>query len=252
MGLKGKVAVITGGSRGIGAGIALHLGQLDVRTAITYMTGEDEANAVVANIEEQGGQAMAIRADVRNQADVDALFAAVESKWDGADILVNNAGIDPRIPFMEMTADQWDAVVNTNLRGAFLCIQAAVRHMAKRGGGKIVNVSSVHGQLSAPQLSAYAASKGGLNMLTRQLSLELAPLGVQVNAVAPGAIEVEKYFVQFPGYDRNAIGAKIPAGRIGEVTDVAPLVAFLCSEAADFITGQIMTVDGGTTALLAL
>lgn len=252
MSLKGKVAVITGGSGGIGAEIAGHLARLDARTIVTFATNEAGAQAVVRHIKDHGGDAIAVKTDVRRRADVTGLFQQVAETWGGTDILINNAGVDPRVPLLDMTESDWDHVIDTNLKGVFLCSQAAARQMMERGSGKIVNISSVHGHATDVMLSAYAASKGGVNMLTKQLSLELTPHNIQVNAVAPGAIEVEKYFTQFPGYDRDEIGAQIPAGRIGEVTDVAPLVAFLCGRESDFITGQIISVDGGTTAKLAL
>lgn len=124
--------------------------------------------------------------------------------------------------------------------------------MASRGGGRIINISSVHGQVSAPQMTAYAAAKGGLNMFTRQLAVELAPLQITVNAIAPGVIEIPKYYTQFEHYDRDALAAKIPAGRVGWPSDVSPAVLFLAADEASFVTGQVIVVDGGTTSKLAL
>ncbi|MDG0810024.1 SDR family oxidoreductase [Cohnella rhizosphaerae] len=145
-----------------------------------------------------------------------------------------------------MTEAFWDRVVDTNLKGTFFCTQACAKHMVRKKGGKIVNISSVHGALTMPRYAAYAASKGGMNALTRQLALDLAAFNIQVNAVAPGATEVEK-FTADPLHDKEAIGLQIPMGRIGYPEDVAKVVAFFASSGSDFVTGQVVTVDGGSS-----
>ena len=252
MKLSGRIALVTGAGRGIGAEVAKHLGKAGAFVLVHYATSERGARAVAEHIRAAGGKASVVQGDVRRKADVDAVVAHTLKEHGRLDILVNNAGIDPRHAFLEMAEEEWDAVIDTNLKGTFLFTQAAARVMIAARYGRIINIGSVHSLLSGPNLTAYAASKGGIHMFTKQVALELAPYGITVNCVSPGAIEVEKYYDQFPGYDRAELAARIPAGRVGFPEDIAPLVAFLASEEAAFITGQNIVVDGGSTSRLAL
>jgi glucose 1-dehydrogenase/3-oxoacyl-[acyl-carrier protein] reductase len=187
---------------------------------------------------------------VRDYAQVQALFDRAITELGRVDILVNNSGITEPHSLLEMTPEEWDKTLNINLRGMFFCTQRAAKEMIRQGsGGRIVNLSSVHGFAAVPNHAHYEASKGGINLFTKASAIELAPHNIQVNAIAPGAIEVERY-ATFPGYDRESWGQRIPAGRVGLPSDIGPLAAFLCSEGASYITGQIIWVDGGMTSRL--
>lgn len=246
--LKGQVALVTGAGRGIGKSIALHLAELGASVVVHYGSSQKGANEIVDQIRSLpgAGQAVALKADISSVQDIRMLADETIRQFGQIDILVNNAAIDPTIDIFEVTEAFWDKVVNTNMKGAFFCAQLCAQDMAKRKRGKIINISSVHGMLTMPEYAVYAATKGGINAMTRQLALDLAKYQIQVNAIAPGATEVEKFSEQ-PTFDRDAIGRQIPLGRIGRPLDVARTVAFLASEDADFITGQVLTVDGGSS-----
>jgi NAD(P)-dependent dehydrogenase (short-subunit alcohol dehydrogenase family) len=247
-----KVAIVTGAGTGIGQGIALELGKEGSRVLVHYHSSRDGAELVCAQIREAGGEAVPYQADLSRVEGCTKLVAACVDEFDGVDVLVNNSGISVEIPFLDVTEADWDRVLDTNLRSMFFCSQAAARVMIQRGGGSIVNLGSVHGTQSWPHFSPYAASKGGIVMLTRQLSTELAAHRIRVNCIAPGAIEVERYYKMFPEFDRDAAGEHLPWGRVGVPADIGRVAAFLASDAADFVTGQVLHVDGGQTAYLGL
>jgi glucose 1-dehydrogenase/3-oxoacyl-[acyl-carrier protein] reductase len=248
--LAGKVAVVTGGGTGIGAGICLSLADAGARVIVSPNSNVAGAERCVERIRELGGDAHVVACDVRDEAAVTALFDAALERFGRVDALVNNAGITEPHPLLDMTAAEWDKTLSINLRGMFLCTQRAAREMVKQGsGGRIVNLSSVHGFAAAPHHAHYEASKGGINMFTKSCAIELAPHNIQVNAIAPGAIEVERY-AGLQDYDREQWGQRIPAGRVGWPDDIGPLAAFLCSDGASYITGQIIWVDGGMTSRL--
>jgi glucose 1-dehydrogenase/3-oxoacyl-[acyl-carrier protein] reductase len=248
--LAGKVAVVTGAGSGIGAAIVESLAEAGAAVVVAYHSSGAGAEQLARRLSEGGATAVAQRCDVREYEQVQALFDATLARFGQVDILVNNSGLTERAALLEMTPEQWDNVLNINLRGAFFCTQRAAREMVKRGqGGKIVNLSSVHSAEATPLYAHYEASKGGVNMLTKASAIELAPYDIQVNAVGPGAIEVARYH-DIPGYDRETWGTRIPAGRIGLPEDIGPLVAFLCTAGASYITGQIIWVDGGLTTKL--
>jgi NAD(P)-dependent dehydrogenase (short-subunit alcohol dehydrogenase family) len=245
-GLNGKVALITGAGRGIGKGIALRLAEDGADVVVNYHSSGQQANEVVAQIQTLGRQALAIQADISDVSQIQRMVKQVIDHFGKVDILVNNSAIDPTINFFDVTEEQWDRVLDTNLKGTFFCTQACAREMVSAGGGKIILISSVHGSLTMPRYAAYAASKGGMNALTRQLALDLARYNIQVNAIAPGATDVEKFWVH-PGHDVQFIGEQIPSGRIGYPEDVAKVVSFFASAGSDYVTGQVITVDGGSS-----
>jgi NAD(P)-dependent dehydrogenase (short-subunit alcohol dehydrogenase family) len=250
-GLEGKVAVVTGGATGIGGGICTALADAGVRVVISPHQNVEGAQQLARELEGKGASALAKACDVRHFDQVQSLFDTTLDAFGRVDILVNNAGITEPHPLLQMTPDEWDKTLNINLRGMFFCTQRAAREMIRQGdGGRIINLSSVHGFSSAPEHAHYEASKGGINLFTKACAIELAPHNIQVNAIAPGAIEVPRYFVE--GYDRERVGKTIPAGRVGWPDDIGPLAAFLCSSGASYITGQIIWVDGGLISRLGL
>jgi glucose 1-dehydrogenase len=242
--LKGKVAVVTGAGTGIGTGIVESLADAGAQVVASYYSNR-------AGAEKLAGENVLVKScDVRDSGQVQALFDATLERFGRVDILVNNSGITEPHPLLEMTPDEWDKTLNINLRGMFFCTQRAAKEMIRQGsGGRIINLSSVHSFAAVPNHAHYEASKGGINMFTKACAIELAPHNIQVNAIAPGAIEVERYF-GFPGYSREDWGSRIPAGRVGFPSDIGPLAAFLCTEGASYITGQIIWVDGGMTSKL--
>jgi glucose 1-dehydrogenase len=248
--LAGKVAIVTGGGTGIGAGICEALARAGASVVASPNKNVAGAEETAASLREAGASVFVQACDVRDNDQVQSLFDTTLREFGRVDILVNNAGITEPHPLLEMTLDEWDKTLDINLRGMFLCTQRAAREMVKQGdGGRIVNLSSVHGFGAVPHHAHYEASKGGINMFTKACAIELAPHNIQVNAIAPGAIEVPRYF-DMPGYNRDEWGERIPAGRVGLPDDIGPLAAFLCSEGASYMTGQIIWVDGGMISRL--
>lgn len=242
--LSGRVAVVTGASRGIGRAIAKQLAGLGAGVVVNYRTQAEAATAVVAEITAGGGVAEAVEADV-SQADlVEALFRETLSRMGRCDILINNAGIIRDNLLLRLEAADFDAVLDTNLKGAFLCGRAALKPMLRQRFGRIVNVSSVVGLHGNAGQTNYAAAKAGLIGLTRALAKEVGSRQITVNAVAPGFIETD-ITAEMADATRAQLLERIPIGRLGTVEDVAGLVGFLCTPAAAYITGQVIAVDGG-------
>jgi len=202
------------------------------------------AEATAAEIRQLGPDAFAVKADVGVGPEVRAMVAEVVTRFGRLDILVNNAGVQTWTPLLDVTEEEWDFVIRTNLKGTFLCTQAAALHMKDHGGGAIVNIGSGSNKAPFPGLIAYTASRGGIEMLTKVSAVELGPLRIRVNCVAPGAIEVERTKRELPDY-AGTWGRATPLRRIGTPADVAGAVAFVVSDAASFITGQTLFVDGG-------
>jgi 3-oxoacyl-[acyl-carrier protein] reductase len=242
--LQGKVALVTGASRGIGRAIALELARQGAKVAVNYAGSEAKANEVVEEIKNMGQEAFAIQADVSNAKDVDQMVKAVLERFERIDILVNNAGITRDNLLMRMKEEEWDDVINTNLKGVFNCTKAVTRPMMKQRYGRIVNIASIVGVSGNPGQANYVAAKAGVIGLTKTAARELASRNITVNAVAPGFITTDMT-------DRLSEELKaemlkqIPLARFGEPEDVAKVVSFLVSDAASYMTGQTLHVDGG-------
>jgi 3-oxoacyl-[acyl-carrier protein] reductase len=242
--LEGRVALVTGGSRGIGAAVARELGDAGAEVVVNYVRSAGAAEAVCKDVRDAGGSARALAGDISTPDGAAALVNEVESQVGPTAILVCNAGITRDNLIMKLTDDDWRAVVDTNLGGAFFTCRAVARPMLKRRGGAIVTMSSVVGVHGNAGQTNYAASKAGLIGLTKALAKELGGRGIRVNAIAPGYISTELTDA-LPEAAREAILAGTPLGRLGDPQDVARAVRFLVSDAAAFVTGDVLAVDGG-------
>lgn len=247
--LAGRIALVTGGSRGIGRAIAVALGQAGVRVAVNYRDSANEARTAVAEIEAAGGRALAVRANVADCDAVVAMVEHVEGTLGPIGILVNNAGIVRRTPFLDITVVEWDSVLNTNLRGYFLVGQAVARRMvARHTKGCIINIGSRSARIAKPNLTHYEASKGGTTMLTRAMAIALGPYGIRVNQVDPGLILTDLNRRDLAEPERLAERLRrVPLGRAGTPADVAGAVLFLASDDAGLVNGASVAVDGGST-----
>lgn len=248
--LTNKKALITGASRGIGRGIALALAEQGADVAINYHSKVTEAEAVIAEIKKIGRQAFSVQADVSKSPAVEKMFATIKEKWGRLDILVNNAGIVQFAPFEELTEEQWDQLLDVNLKGQFLCSQQAIKLM--KPGSKIINIASIASGgvgVSFANVSHYTASKGGVVALTENMALELAKKGINVNAIAPGVIQTDMTREMLVDEKtKQGLIMRIPKGRVGKPEDIGAAAAFLASDEADYITGTTLYVDGGWLA----
>ena len=239
-----KVAIVTGASRGIGKACALRLAKDGIDVVVNYNSNEEEAAKVVNAIKDMGCNAMAIKADVSNQKDVAAMFREAYKHFGHIDILVNNAGVVDDAYLLMLNADSLDKSININLKGYFYCCQQAALKMFKQKSGRIVNVSSVSSKLALAGQSVYGATKDAINSMTATLAKELAPYGIQVNAVAPGFISTEM-IEAIPQEKKDEYLRNIPMGRLGKAEEVAEVVNMLCSDVSSYITGQVIVIDGG-------
>jgi glucose 1-dehydrogenase len=247
--LKGRRALVTGANSGIGAGIAKELAAAGARVAVNFVVHPNAAAQVVADIERAGGEALALQADVADAVQVGAMFASLDKAWGGIDILVNNAGIDgPRAMAWEADPTDWERVLRVDLLGAFHCAREALKRMVAQRSGVVLNLTSVHEKIPWSGYSAYTAAKAGLAMTTRTMAQEAAPFGVRVVALAPGAIRTP--INRSVWSDKTALAdllTKIPLDRMGEPEEIARVAVFLVSDAAGYLTGSTVYVDGGMT-----
>ena len=244
MKLTDKIALVTGGGRGIGAAICTELAAQGATVIVNYSRSADAANAVVSAIAEAGGTARSWQADVANAEQVEAMIKGIVAEFGRIDILVNNAGITRDKLLLRMSEEDWDAVLDTNLKGAFLTLKYAAPVMMKQRSGAIVNVGSVIGKVGAAGQINYSASKSGLVGLTKSAAKEFGSRNIRVNAVAPGFVETEMTEVLKPEY-RDTILKQIPLARFGAAADIARVVSFLSSEDAAYIHGEVISIDGG-------
>lgn len=241
--LEGRNALVTGASKGIGRGIALELARAGCNVAVNYNADAQGAQSTIAEIRELGRDAMGVQANVGVSSDVRRMFGEALKAYSRLDILVNNAGVQTWKSLLDLEEAEWDRVIDTNLKGTFLCTQQAALHMKELGGGTIINIGSGCNKLAFPYLVDYTASKGGIEMFTKVAACELGRYKIRVNCVAPGAIEIER--TKNEAGDYAGTWAKLtPLNRVGQPEDVARMVVFLATDAAGFVSGQTIWVDG--------
>ncbi len=252
--LKGQTAVVTGANSGIGEGVAKALGKEGANVVVNYISRPEDADAVVNNIKENGGDAIAVKADVSKEEDVQAMFKQAIDNFGTVDILVNNAGIQKDAAFVDMTLDQWQMVINVNLTGLFLCAREAVKEFLRRGilperskaAGKIICMSSVHQVIPWAGHVNYAASKGGIDLLMKSMAQELASKKIRINSIGPGAIQTPiNKEVWSDETERKNLMKLIPCGRIGQPEDIGKVAVWLASDDSDYVNGTTIFVDGG-------
>lgn len=245
--LTGKKALVTGASKGIGRGIALALAEQGASVAVNYSHSPEEANKVVEEIRAMGKVAMAVQADVSKSEEVKAMFEGVKNAWGSLDILVNNAGIVTQNPIEKIVEEEWNRIIDVNLKGQFLCIQNAIPLM--KSGSKVVCISSIASGgvgVGFGNIAHYAASKGGVLGMVEDLAIEFGKRGININAVAPGVIESDMTMGMLSDpTTRTGMESRIPKGRVGKPADIAAAVTFLSTDEADYITGTVIYVDGG-------
>ena len=244
---QGKVAIVTGSSSGIGEGIAIRLASEGCAVVVDFLSHPDAAQAVATKIQAAGGKSIIVQADVTKPAEVQNLVEQAYSQLGGCDILVNNAGVEKHAPFLEASEADYDLVLDTNLKAAFFLSQRFCQKLVDaKKPGRVINISSVHEDMVFPNFASYCAAKGGIRMLMRDLAMELGPLGITVNNVAPGAISTPINASLLANHtELDALLRNIPLGRMGTVDDVAGVVAFLASAEGAYVTGSTYFVDGG-------
>src|SRR5437764_3520072 len=240
--LASKTALVTGASKGVGKGIALELARCGCDVAVNFNADAAGADATVIEIRSMGRKAFPVQGNVGVSADVDRMFERVLREFPRLDILVNNAGVQTWKPLLDLEEAEWDRVIDTNLKGCFLCTQRAARNMKDHGGGRIVNIGSGCNKIPFPNLVSYTASKGGIEMFTKVAAMELGRYGIAVNCVAPGAIEIERTKLEADDYGATW-ASRTPLGRVGQPLDVAKAVVFFAGDGGSFLSGQTLWVD---------
>ena len=244
--LENKTVVVTGSSRGIGKAIALEFARQGAKLVVTYNREAAQAEMVAQQILSDGGEAFTAQLDVCNRGSVRVVFAATHERYGHIDVLVNNAGFLEQKPFATITDEDWDYTMAVNLKGVFICIQEAMPFLERQRYGCIINISSVGGQMGGDKATHYAAAKAGVISLTKSTARLFAPMGVRVNAIAPGFIRTDMYFDIVSRTDESQINAGILLGRVGEPEEVAAAASFLASDEACYITGHVLNVNGGS------